>query len=129
VALDDSGVVRRVVEQLRAEGLSIAIDDFGTGYSSLSALRDLPIDVVKLDRSFVSGLPFQPDSLAICRGVIAVAHEMGIVVVGEGVETDAQLDCLVELGCDRVQGYALHRPAPAAEVVAGLSTSPLSATG
>ncbi len=120
VALDASGPVRRAIDQLREHRVRLAIDDFGTGYSSLSALRELPVDIVKLDRSFVSGLPSDGDSLAICRGVISVAHEMGILVVGEGVETEEQADCLAALGCDRLQGYAFHRPAPAAAVAESL---------
>ena len=116
-ALDASGVVLEVLTALRGMGVRLAIDDFGTGYSSLTALRDLPVDFVKLDQSFVSELPGSAGSAAICAGVISVAHELGIRVVAEGVETEDQARCLNEMGCDMLQGYLLHRPEPTADAL------------
>jgi diguanylate cyclase (GGDEF)-like protein/PAS domain S-box-containing protein len=112
VALDASGPLKQTLYALRGEGVHLAIDDFGTGYSSLTALRDLTAAVVKLDRSFTAGLPHDRGSRAICRGVIGVAHDLGMTAVAEGVETEEQALCLAELGCDHLQGFLLHRPQP-----------------
>jgi EAL domain-containing protein (putative c-di-GMP-specific phosphodiesterase class I) len=88
----------------------VAIDDFGTGYSSLAYLKRFPAQTLKLDRSFVSGLPSNRDDIAITRAVIAVAHSLGLDVVAEGVETPAQLELLRALGCEQVQGFLLGHP-------------------
>jgi diguanylate cyclase (GGDEF)-like protein/PAS domain S-box-containing protein len=105
-----------VLRQLSALGLVLSIDDFGTGYSSLSYLTRFPARVVKIDRSFISGLPEDAGNLAITQAVIAMAHSLKLTVVAEGVETPAQLQVLRELGCDQVQGYLLGRPMPAADL-------------
>jgi len=99
-----------VLKRLRELGLAVAIDDFGTGYSSLAYLKTFAASALKLDRSFVDGLPRDRDDLAIAQAVIALAHSMGMEVVAEGVETEDQLGCLRELGCDQVQGYLTGRP-------------------
>jgi Amt family ammonium transporter len=88
----------------------VAIDDFGTGYSSLSSLRDLPADIIKIDRSFVAGLTTEDDSEAIVRAVLAMAHATGRTVVAEGVETVEQAHRLRALSCDRLQGYLFSKP-------------------
>jgi EAL domain-containing protein (putative c-di-GMP-specific phosphodiesterase class I) len=96
-------------------GIGIAIDDFGTGYSSLSYLKRFPVDTLKLDRSFVTGLPINTEDASITRAVITMAHSLGQKVVAEGVETEAQRAFLAEQGCDEMQGYLFSRPRPAAE--------------
>jgi len=90
----------------------IAIDDFGTGYSSLSRLQHLPVDTLKIDRSFVRGLPAAPDSRALSTAIIAMGHSLGLRVIAEGVETAGQLELLAALGCDEVQGYLVSAPVP-----------------
>ncbi len=110
-----------VLQRLHASRVSIAIDDFGTGYSSLGQLRKLPIDKVKIDRSFIDRLGSDKDSESIVRAAIALAHAMGMSVVAEGVETPAQLDFLREAGCEFAQGYLLGRPEPASSLVTRLA--------
>jgi diguanylate cyclase (GGDEF)-like protein/PAS domain S-box-containing protein len=97
---------------LREAGLVVAIDDFGTGYASLGVLRDVPADIVKIDRAFVVALDHSERDRAIVEHAIELAHRLGLTVVGEGVETLAQLTILDELGCDHAQGYAFAHPKP-----------------
>jgi predicted signal transduction protein with EAL and GGDEF domain len=97
---------------LKALGVKLAIDDFGTGWSSLGHLRSFPLDVVKLDRSFVAGLGTAPRDDAIAEAVISLAHALGLSTVAEGVETEGQRAVLERLGCDTAQGYLFGRPAP-----------------
>ena len=98
---------------LHDAGLSLSLDDFGTGYSSLSRLKRFPIDVLKVDRSFVSGLDNNEDDRGIVKATIDMAHALGLVVVAEGVETREQAEYLRESGCDQAQGYLYARPQPA----------------
>lgn len=100
----------RRLEALRAWGVRIAIDDFGTGYSSLSYLRELPVDIVKLDKEFVSDIEASPESQAIVSAILALAKVMELEVVAEGVEREEQFEVLRELGCDVFQGFLLGRP-------------------
>ncbi|MBK6764625.1 MAG: EAL domain-containing protein [Micrococcales bacterium] len=111
--VDAVGNTLNVLRELRDSGLHIAIDDFGTGYSSLSSLRHMPADIVKIDRSFVSGLGGQDSDEAIVRAVLAMAHATDRIVVAEGVETQQQAARLTELGCDQVQGFLFSPPVPA----------------
>jgi len=113
--VDSAQVSLRALKQL---GIELSLDDFGTGYSSLSYLRRFPIDEVKIDRSFVSELHHNEDDAAIAAAVVAMAQTLGLRVVAEGVELDAQLATLEKLGCHEVQGYLLGRPLSADEFVA-----------
>jgi EAL domain-containing protein (putative c-di-GMP-specific phosphodiesterase class I) len=90
--------------------VKLAVDDFGTGYSSLSHLRKLPVDVLKVDRAFVTGLGTSREDAAIVHLVVMLAQALGLETVAEGVETEAQLEELRGLGCDEVQGYLISRP-------------------
>jgi len=103
------------LNHLRACGFSIALDDFGTGYSSLAWLHRLPIDVLKFDRSFISQM--QGQVYTLMRGLVSTAHDLGIRVVAEGVETEAQRDLLLEIGCRYGQGYFFGKPAPAETII------------
>jgi EAL domain-containing protein (putative c-di-GMP-specific phosphodiesterase class I) len=103
----------RTLDELKAMNFSVSVDDFGTGYSSLAYLKRLPIDKLKIDRLFIKDVPRNAEDVAIVRGVIAMAHELGLVVVAEGVEEDAQRDFLHAHGCDAIQGYLLGKPMPA----------------
>lgn len=138
VALDKHGVPGRMLEieltesslmenveriqarlaELKALGVSLSLDDFGTGYSSLAYLKQFSLDKLKIDRSFVTDLPGDGADAAIARTIVAVGHELHMVVAAEGVETAEQADFLREMGCDELQGYHFGRPAPASEIEA-----------
>jgi diguanylate cyclase (GGDEF)-like protein len=114
--LHDVEGASRKLRELRAAGLRIALDDFGTGYSSLGLLSKLPVDLVKVDRSFIAGLPEDRASVTLVSSVIGLASAFGLKVVAEGVETEGQLEMLRRLGCDHSQGYLHSRPVPADEL-------------
>jgi EAL domain-containing protein (putative c-di-GMP-specific phosphodiesterase class I) len=101
--------------RLKNLGLHLAIDDFGTGHSSLSYLRRFPIDLVKIDRSFISDIPESPDDIAIVSAVIAMAHNLNIRVLAEGVQNVEQMEFLRAHRCDELQGYLLGHPLPAGD--------------
>ena len=111
----DEQLAARLLGELHDLGVTVALDDFGTGYSSLSHLHRLPIDRVKIDRSFVARLSDDEGAAAIVSGVVGLSESLGLGVVAEGVETAAQLAFLRELGCDAAQGYLLGRPQPGEE--------------
>jgi diguanylate cyclase (GGDEF)-like protein len=110
--MDDARATMVTLEQLRAIGVYLSIDDFGTGYSSMNYLKRFDVRALKIDKSFISGLPQDSENAAITRAIIAMAHGLKMVVVAEGVETDEQLVMLQEYGCDMVQGFYLGHPSP-----------------
>jgi EAL domain-containing protein (putative c-di-GMP-specific phosphodiesterase class I) len=108
--------VTSVLRRLRDAGFKISIDDFGTGYSSLGYLIQVPVDTLKIDRSFVKDLQVSSDDAAICAAIIAMARELGLTTVAKGVELVEQLEFLRQLGCSQIQGYLFSKPLLAAEL-------------
>jgi diguanylate cyclase (GGDEF)-like protein len=116
----------RILNEIKRLGVQLSIDDFGTGYSSLSMLKRFPLDMLKIDRSFVIGLPQDDDSAAIAEAVLAMSRKLGFMVVAEGVEHEGQASFLEQRGCDILQGYFFGKPMPVEHFVAwlGHSTAP-----
>jgi EAL domain-containing protein (putative c-di-GMP-specific phosphodiesterase class I) len=114
----------QVMNDLKALGVRLSIDDFGTGYSSLGYLKRFPVDSVKVDRSFVDGLGIEGEDSAIVAAVVSLGHALGLSVVAEGVETSGQLHALLDLGCDRGQGYWFSGPRDPKEFVMLLRSQP-----
>lgn len=117
VALNDIGIVREVIETCREFGVGFALDDFGTGYCSLSYLGSLPVDVLKIDQSFVQDMLEDKGDKAIVQGIIALAHAFGRQTVAEGVELKEHYRALLDMGCEVGQGYCIARPMPADELL------------
>ena len=111
--LRDEKPVVGALRALRERGVRVAVDDFGTGYSSLSYLRALPVDSLKIDRSFIQGIAESPGEAALTAAIVSMGHALGLRVVAEGVETDAQRELLERWGCDELQGYLFAHPMPA----------------
>ena len=111
--MKDTVATSSALRNLRSLGLHLSVDDFGTGYSSLTYLKRFPVEAIKIDRSFVSGLGLEDDDTTIVEAVIRLGHSLGLSVVAEGVETPLQLNRLRDLGCDTAQGYLFGRPRPA----------------
>jgi diguanylate cyclase (GGDEF)-like protein len=128
VLIDDAVEASGLFETLHGHGIGISLDDFGTGYSSLSYLKRLPVDHIKLDRSFVQDVPGDPDDCALLEATFIFGRRLGIEVIAEGVETEAQLAWLSEQGCRCMQGYYFGRPVPAAEFGAALRAQVRSAS-
>jgi EAL domain-containing protein (putative c-di-GMP-specific phosphodiesterase class I) len=112
-----------VLGRLRALGVRVAIDDFGTGYSSLAYLKRLPVDQLKIDRSFILNVCTDRSDLAIVSSMVELGHQLDLHVVAEGVEDDASWNLLLDLGCDEAQGYLFSRPLPADALAHWLRTS------
>ena len=123
VLMDDAATTVTILQRLKGLGVKLGVDDFGTGYSSLAYLRRFPVDVLKIDRSFVDGLGKDLEDSAVAAAIVSLADTLGLTVIAEGVETTLQRDCLVGLGCARAQGYLFARPAAAAEAEAALARS------
>lgn len=119
--MSDRARARTILSALRDYGVRIAVDDFGTGYSSLAYLRDLPIDELKLDRSFVMPMSDDPRAVALVSSVISLAHSIGLLLVAEGVENGHAYRTLTRVGCDQAQGYYLAKPLPADRLEAWLA--------
>ncbi|ROO28175.1 putative bifunctional diguanylate cyclase/phosphodiesterase [Salinisphaera orenii] len=122
--MDDAEGAVRTLAALKALGVRLALDDFGTGYSSLSYLRRFPLDVIKIDRSFVRDIAVDASTAAIVDATIRMAHSLNLDVVAEGVETEAQLAELAARGCDQAQGYLFSAPVPAEDLAALLRSDP-----
>ena len=114
--MDNVELAVATLDKLKAMGIKLSIDDFGTGYSSLSYLKRFPIDVLKIDQSFVSDITHDPDDAPIVRSIITLAHSLKLKVIAEGVETLSQLEYLGAHRCDVIQGYYFSRPVSAATI-------------
>jgi diguanylate cyclase (GGDEF)-like protein len=115
--MDDLNQTAHRLQELKNRGVSISVDDFGTGYTSISYLKKFPINIIKIDASFIKGIPHDANDMAITTAVIGMAHNLGFQVVGEGVETIEQMNFLSEHKCDIIQGYYISRPLPEKKVV------------
>ncbi|MES9846344.1 MAG: EAL domain-containing protein, partial [Candidatus Sedimenticola sp. 6PFRAG5] len=115
--MENAEFMEMALEELSNLGLQIAVDDFGTGYSSLSYLKKLPIDRLKIDKSFIDDLPDSSNDAAICCAIIALGHSLNLRVLAEGVETEPQMEFLRKENCDEMQGYLLGKPVTGEEVI------------
>ncbi len=113
IIMDETDAAIESLHELRTMGIKVSIDDFGTGYSSLASLKRFPLDCIKVDRSFVSDISQDKKDAAIANAIITMSRQMNLKTIAEGVETQEQLDILIDQGCDRIQGYFLGRPVPA----------------
>ena len=113
--MTDREIAVQVLSELRMQGISISIDDFGTGYSSLGRLKSLPLDTLKIDRSFITDVTTDPNSASLVLALVTLAHNLGLKVIAEGVETEEQLNFLKLIRCDEYQGYLLSKPVPRSE--------------
>jgi EAL domain-containing protein (putative c-di-GMP-specific phosphodiesterase class I) len=116
--LENSAQVQRQLNDMRASGMQVSLDDFGTGYSALSYLQCYDIDFIKIDQSFVRDLTAHSKNMALCKAIIHMAHELGMKVVAEGIETTEQHDLLKRAGCDCGQGYLFAKPMASDALVA-----------
>ena len=127
IAMLDTDSVITSLNEFKAMGMDVSIDDFGTGFSSLSYLHRLPLDRLKIDRSFISGLQGQPQQASIVKSMITLGHDLGLTIVAEGVEHAEEAMHLRGLGCDQVQGWLFHPPMTAGAFETLLATSLSSA--
>jgi EAL domain-containing protein (putative c-di-GMP-specific phosphodiesterase class I) len=111
--LADSREVLSKLQQIKSLGVTLSVDDFGTGYASLSYLKSFPVDMLKIDRSFISGIDNNPDDATLAEAIISMGHSLGQTIVAEGVETEAQMEFLISHGCDFAQGFLFSKPVTA----------------
>ena len=124
LVVSETSIVRERIEELGKLGVRIAIDDFGTGYSSLARLRDLPVDILKIDQSFVRPLGVDAQAVALLKSIVAIADALRLAIIVEGVETPSHVDVLTGLGCEVAQGYHFARPTPASAITDLLALAP-----
>jgi EAL domain-containing protein (putative c-di-GMP-specific phosphodiesterase class I) len=122
--MQDFDLAVAIMEELRRLGVQLSIDDFGTGYSSLSALKSYPVARLKIDKSFIDGLPANEDDKAVASAVISLGRTLNLRVIAEGVETDAQAAFLRSVNCDEMQGYLFSKPIPAQKIEEMLRATP-----
>jgi EAL domain-containing protein (putative c-di-GMP-specific phosphodiesterase class I) len=127
--IDNDSPARETLNRLKKIGFTIALDDFGTGYSSLSYLKRLPIDVVKIDKSFIRDIATDSDSTEITNAIVVMAKSLKLKVIAEGVETHEQLSLLRSLGCTGIQGYLFSRPVSVEAVTRLLQEQPILIPG
>jgi EAL domain-containing protein (putative c-di-GMP-specific phosphodiesterase class I) len=127
VLMDDAGTAIVILERLKDLGVSLGLDDFGTGFSSLADLRRFPMDVLKIDRSFVDGVAKDLEHTAIVAAIVSLAHTLSLTTAAEGVETGFQRNAPLSLGCSRAQSYLFARPVCASETEALLDNAASSA--
>jgi EAL domain-containing protein (putative c-di-GMP-specific phosphodiesterase class I) len=123
--MQDVHVAAEMLEALHRQGVGLAIDDFGTGYSSLSYLRRVPVDRLKIDRSFIKDVTLSEDAAVVAATIVQLAHSLRLQVVAEGVETRAQAEFVIQTGCAFVQGYFYERPMAASKIPEILVRPPL----
>ena len=116
--MGDISSIRTAFDRLRATGVRVSIDDFGTGYSSLSRLQDLPIDVIKLDRAFVTAIDKRAEGRAMATAILQLSAAIGASIVAEGIETEAEASTLLDIGYTTGQGFLYARPMPIADLIA-----------
>ena len=121
ILIDDLDHTLDILTRLRAMGVRMAIDDFGTGYSSLNYLKQFPVDTLKIDQSFIQNLPHNNDDAQITRTIISMAHNLGLGVIAEGVETKEQLEFLQQVECEEVQGFYFSKPVPAKTLIENIN--------
>jgi EAL domain-containing protein (putative c-di-GMP-specific phosphodiesterase class I) len=121
--MDDDDTILAQLHQFRDHNIEVAMDDFGTGYSSLSYLKKFDIDYLKIDQAFTRGIAPGTDDLALCQAIIVMAHTLGLNVIAEGIETEDQLQLLIDSGCDYAQGYYFSKPLPADDFIDLLDNS------
>lgn len=126
ILMDDGEILHRNINQLKQLGISVVIDDFGTGFSSMSYLKRFPINMLKIDKSFISGLPDGSEDMAIVQAVIAMSHNLNIKVIAEGVEHKSQVDLLRDYACDFIQGFYYAKPMPFDELLKLENSSKIS---